>query len=72
MPKFAEAISNVTVSIGRDALLACVVDNLKQYKVIRFFQQMLIRKLKHLGGADLWSRLNIARYMYGVEHIEFQ
>ncbi|XP_034945041.1 opioid-binding protein/cell adhesion molecule homolog isoform X2 [Chelonus insularis] len=33
MPIFAEAISNVTVSVGRDALLACVVDNLKRYQV---------------------------------------
>ncbi|XP_044018240.1 lachesin-like isoform X2 [Aphidius gifuensis] len=33
MPTFAETISNVTVSLGRDALLACVVDNLKRYQV---------------------------------------
>lgn len=33
LPRFAEAIPNVTVTVGRDALLACVVDNLKGYKV---------------------------------------
>ncbi|XP_055386949.1 uncharacterized protein LOC129615651 isoform X2 [Condylostylus longicornis] len=33
MPRFAEPIPNVTVSVGRDALLACVVENLKGYKV---------------------------------------
>ncbi|VVC29390.1 Hypothetical protein CINCED_3A006511 [Cinara cedri] len=33
MPKFAEPIPNVTVSVGRDALLACVVDNLRGFKV---------------------------------------
>ncbi|XP_037912590.1 lachesin isoform X2 [Hermetia illucens] len=33
MPRFAEPIPNVTVSVGRDALLACVVENLKAYKV---------------------------------------
>uniref|UniRef100_A0A2S2QH63 Lachesin n=1 Tax=Sipha flava TaxID=143950 RepID=A0A2S2QH63_9HEMI len=33
MPRFAEPIPNVTVSIGRDALLACVVDNLRGFKV---------------------------------------
>ncbi|XP_063986692.1 lachesin isoform X2 [Diachasmimorpha longicaudata] len=33
MPTFAEQIQNVTVSVGRDALLACVVDNLKRYQV---------------------------------------
>lgn len=32
-PRFAEPIPNITVTVGRDALLACVVDNLKGYKV---------------------------------------
>lgn len=32
-PRFAEPIPNVTVSVGRDALLACVVDNLRGFKV---------------------------------------
>ncbi|KAL1382311.1 hypothetical protein pipiens_013239 [Culex pipiens pipiens] len=31
-PRFAEPIPNITVTIGRDALLACVVENLKGYK----------------------------------------
>lgn len=34
-PRFAEPIPNNTVTVGRDALLACVVENLKGYKVIR-------------------------------------
>lgn len=33
MPRFAERILNVTVTVGRDALLACVVDNLRGFKV---------------------------------------
>lgn len=33
LPRFAEPIPNVTVTIGRDALLACVVDNLRGFKV---------------------------------------
>ncbi|XP_068976854.1 neurotrimin-like isoform X1 [Bombus flavifrons] len=33
LPRFAEEIQNVTVSKGRDALLACIVDNLRTYKV---------------------------------------
>ncbi|XP_020278701.1 neurotrimin isoform X2 [Pseudomyrmex gracilis] len=33
MPRFAEEIGNVTVHQGRDALLSCVVDNLKNFKV---------------------------------------
>jgi len=43
-PQFAEEIQNVTVSVGRDALLACVVDNLRNYKVsgtrTRFFRSL--------------------------------
>ncbi|XP_059474407.1 opioid-binding protein/cell adhesion molecule homolog isoform X2 [Neocloeon triangulifer] len=33
MPKFAEAIPNVTVTVGREATLTCVVDDLSSYKV---------------------------------------
>lgn len=32
-PRFAEPIPNITVTVGRDALLACVVENLKGHKV---------------------------------------
>lgn len=32
-PKFAEPIPNVTVALGRDATLSCVVYNLGIYKV---------------------------------------
>ncbi|CAH2040507.1 unnamed protein product, partial [Iphiclides podalirius] len=32
-PRFVEPVSNVTVTVGRDALLACVVEDLKGYKV---------------------------------------
>lgn len=33
MPKFAEPISNVTVTVGREATLTCVVEDLGTYKV---------------------------------------
>ncbi|XP_014292759.3 lachesin [Halyomorpha halys] len=33
LPRFAEPIQNVTVTIGKDALMACVVENLRNYKV---------------------------------------
>ncbi|XP_066255034.1 neurotrimin-like isoform X2 [Euwallacea similis] len=33
LPRFTEPIPNVTVTVGRDALLACVVDNLRGFKV---------------------------------------
>ncbi|XP_045535429.1 lachesin [Papilio machaon] len=32
-PRFVEPVPNVTVTVGRDALLACVVEDLKGYKV---------------------------------------
>lgn len=32
-PKFAEPIPNVTVALGRDASLPCVIHNLGTYKV---------------------------------------
>ncbi|XP_046672234.1 lachesin-like isoform X2 [Homalodisca vitripennis] len=40
MPRFAEPIQNVTVTVGRDALLACVVDNLRGYKDLRVSWQV--------------------------------
>ncbi|XP_017759432.1 PREDICTED: neurotrimin-like isoform X2 [Eufriesea mexicana] len=33
LPRFADEIQNVTVRRGRDAMLACVVDNLQSHKV---------------------------------------
>lgn len=45
MPRFAESIPNVTVTIGRDALLACVVENLRGYKVGELLS-INIRELK--------------------------
>lgn len=35
MPKFAEPITNVTVPVGREATLVCIVDDLGSYKVSR-------------------------------------
>ncbi|XP_062525063.1 lachesin isoform X2 [Bombyx mori] len=32
-PRFVEPVPNVTVTVGRDALLACVVEDLRGYKV---------------------------------------
>lgn len=34
LPKFGEMLQNVTVPVGREAVLQCVVDNLQTYKVI--------------------------------------
>ncbi|XP_049838896.1 lachesin-like isoform X2 [Schistocerca gregaria] len=43
-PRFVEPISNVTVALGRDASLSCVVDNLGQFKVawIHIDRQMIL------------------------------
>lgn len=35
-PRFAQPIPNVTVAVGRDANLPCVVEHLGAYKVNRF------------------------------------
>lgn len=32
-PQFAEFIRNVTVPLGREAVLSCVINNLAEYKV---------------------------------------
>ncbi len=32
-PEFLEAVPNITVAVGRDAVLPCVVKNLHDYKV---------------------------------------
>lgn len=34
LPKFGEPLQNITIAVGREALLICVVDNLQTYKVI--------------------------------------
>ncbi|XP_058820367.1 lachesin-like isoform X2 [Topomyia yanbarensis] len=33
LPKFGEPIQNLTVALGREAILICVIDNLQTYKV---------------------------------------
>ncbi|KAG4075487.1 hypothetical protein HA402_003312, partial [Bradysia odoriphaga] len=33
LPKFGERLQNITVPVGRDAVLICVVDNLQTYKI---------------------------------------
>ncbi|XP_054005295.1 lachesin-like isoform X1 [Hylaeus anthracinus] len=49
-PMFAEPIPNVTVPLGRDVSLPCVVENLGNYKVawIHVGRQMLVTVHKHV------------------------
>jgi hypothetical protein len=55
LPRFAEPIPNVTVTIGRDALLACVVDNLQGFKVIwrRSFPLLHRATMKVVRGTEI-------------------
>lgn len=36
-PKFVTPVQNTTVTVGHNALLACIVDNLQAYKVYHLF-----------------------------------
>ncbi|KAH0953638.1 hypothetical protein HN011_002028, partial [Eciton burchellii] len=49
-PIFAEPIPNVTVALGRDVSLPCVIENLGSYKVawIHVGRQMLLTVHKHV------------------------
>lgn len=49
-PRFAEPIPNVTVALGRDASLPCVVNNLGTYKVawIHIDRQMILTIDRHV------------------------
>ncbi|KAK7600914.1 hypothetical protein V9T40_008355 [Parthenolecanium corni] len=49
-PKFVEPIPNVTVTVGRDASLPCVISNLGSYKVvwIHIDRQMVVTMHKHV------------------------
>lgn len=42
-PRFAEPIPNVTVALGRDANLPCVVENLGTYKVSQKNKEKLVK-----------------------------
>lgn len=41
MPKFAEPITNVTVPVGREATLVCIVDDLGSYKVSHILKYVM-------------------------------
>ncbi|XP_057650864.1 lachesin [Diorhabda carinulata] len=49
-PRFAEPIPNVTVALGRDASLPCIVENLGTYKVawIHIDRQMILTIHRHV------------------------
>lgn len=48
LPRFVEDVPNITVTVGRDALLPCTVEQLKGFKVcslalgVSFFYGMLV------------------------------
>ncbi|XP_046746079.1 lachesin-like isoform X1 [Diprion similis] len=49
-PRFAEPIPNVTVALGRDANLPCIVENLGQHRVawIHIDRQMIVTVHRHV------------------------
>ena len=52
-PMFAGPIENVTVNVGREAVMECHVNNLKQYKVSSLFflespQILIVHETKFL------------------------
>lgn len=57
LPKFGEPLQNITVPVGREALLSCVVDNLQTYKVIetQFFFWLFFFFAGRCGG--FWMRV---------------
>lgn len=77
-PMFAEPIPNVTVPLGRDVSLPCVVENLGNYKVIKsknvffslfsqipriFTQSILIRRTNFLINYYTKKRIKIKIYL---------
>lgn len=49
MPKFAEPITNVTVPVGREATIVCIVDDLGSYKVKRKLPTLVINNYIYLA-----------------------
>ena len=46
-PKFSAPIANVTVAVGREAILTCVVHDLGAYKVNLLFNQKCVLHFHH-------------------------
>lgn len=40
-PKFSSPIANVTVAVGREALIECGVDNLSTFKVCKLLSNLV-------------------------------
>ena len=51
LPEFNEPIRNVTVPMGREAVLSCVISNLGEYKVT-IVLPLAIRLTKHSREGD--------------------
>ena len=50
IPVFSGPIHNVTVNVGREAVLECRVNNLKQYKVFKLVLYLLAFYWVHYTG----------------------
>ncbi|MPC71559.1 hypothetical protein E2C01_065837 [Portunus trituberculatus] len=58
LPRFIEDVPNITVTVGRDALLPCTVEQLKGYKILLDFSRskQLIPPLQPFKVQSLLSK----------------
>ena len=76
IPKFGELINNVTASVGREATLACVVDDLATYKVgwflsVFFFTNYWITLIcRHKMMLNTKSAIKILKYKSIISFLE--
>lgn len=56
LPKFGERLQNITVPVGRDALLICVVDNLQTYKVMHATSLYPIYTTNHISTRSSYKQ----------------
>ncbi|XP_067120306.1 lachesin-like isoform X2 [Centruroides vittatus] len=71
-PQFAEPIPNITVAVGRDAMLQCTVDDLENYKVawIKMDTQTLLSIHTHVITRDSRIRVSNNNHRQWYLHIK--
>ena len=69
-PMFAGPIENVTVNVGREAVMECHVNNLRQYKVGREEQTMLklLNDLSKVGWLKAGDQTILALHKRVITH----
>lgn len=64
LPEFVEPTANVTVTVGRDAVLTCIVDNLEGHKVRIDFSHCKFSD--HKGIVHKYKGASINYVIYGI------